>query len=127
MWREIRDSALKNFGIRLTSNYLRKRFLSIAGRTEMPVNDWDFLAGHKQTLGNHAEAYQLEDYSALVQEYTTYLLPYLSITEPRDPLEERQLVKTSPEYEQLRKENQELKIRLDTLTKLLQEKITWKE
>jgi hypothetical protein len=119
LWREIRDFALKTFGLRLTSTYLRKRFLSIAGKTEMPVNDWDFLAGHKQTLGNHAEAYQLEDYSGLIQEYTTYLLPYLSITEPKDPLEAKQLIRASPQLEQLQKENQELKERILKLTCLL--------
>jgi hypothetical protein len=124
LWREIRDFSLKTFGIRLTSTYLRKRFLSIAGRTEMPVNDWDFLAGHKQTLGNHAEAYQLEDYSTLIQEYTTYLLPYLSITEPRDPFEAKQLLKPSIGLEQLQKENQELREQILKLTKLLTEKLS---
>ena len=118
LWREIRDFSLKTFGIRLTSTYLRKRFLSIAGKTEMPVNDWDLLAGHKQTLGNHAEAYQLEDYSALIREYTRYLLPYLSITEPRDPLEAKEITK-SPDLDRLLKENAELKEQIIQLTKLL--------
>jgi len=58
----------------------------MAARTTMPANEWDYLAGHKQRLGNHAEAYQLEDHSTLVKDHQ-YLVPYLSITEPRDPLE----------------------------------------
>ena len=88
----------------------------------MPVNDWDFLAGHKQTLGNHAEAYQLEDYSALIQEYTRYLLPYLSITQPRDPLEAKEITK-SPDLDRLLKENAELKEQIIRLTKLLTERL----
>jgi hypothetical protein len=123
LWREIRGFALENFGIRFTSNYLRKRFLFIAGRTEMPVNDWDFLAGHKQTLGSHAEAYQLEDYSTLTEEYTTYLLLYLSIAEPKDPLEAKQLVKASPKLEQLRLENAGLRDQILKLSKLLTDRM----
>jgi hypothetical protein len=46
----------------------------------MPVNSWDYLMGDKPSLGHHAEAYALEDYSDLIAEYEQCLAPYLSIS-----------------------------------------------
>ena len=57
----------------------------MASKTAMPVNSWDYLMGDKPSLGHHAEAYALEDYSGLVEEYDRYLEPYLSISEIREP------------------------------------------
>ena len=85
LWREIRQLAIGQFGIRLTSHYLRKRFATIASKTAMPVNSWDYLMGDKPSLGHHAEAYALEDYSGLVEEYDRYLAPYLSIPDICEP------------------------------------------
>jgi len=85
LWREIRQFAISKFGIRLTSHYLRKRFATIASKTTMPVNSWDYLMGDKPSLGHHAEAYALEDYSGLVEEYDRYLAPYLSIPDMKEP------------------------------------------
>ncbi len=76
---------MSQFGIRLTSHYLRKRFATIASKTAMPVNSWDYLMGDKPSLGHHAEAYALEDYSGLAEEYDRYLAPYLSISDIHEP------------------------------------------
>ena len=85
LWREIRQFAIEQFGIRLTSHYLRKRFATIASKTGMPVNSWDYLMGDKPSLGHHAEAYALEDHAGLIQEYDRYLAPYLSIPDMHEP------------------------------------------
>jgi integrase len=85
LWREIRQTALEQFNVRLTSHYLRKRFHTIAGKTPMPINSWDYLMGDKQTAGHNANTYTLEDFTSLVNEYDRYLRPYLSITQPKEP------------------------------------------
>jgi integrase len=122
LWREITKFAAKNFGIRLTATYMRKRFLSIAKLTPMPANDWDFLAGHKQKVGNYAHHYQLEDDTQLVEEYEKYLAPFLSISDPREPDNPKEPFNNS-ELKELRTENQELKEQILKLTKLLTERI----
>jgi hypothetical protein len=85
LWRQITNYARSKHGVRLTSHYLRKRFHTIAQKTPMPVNDWDFLMGDKLEVGHGASAYTLEDWSELIEEYGRYLAPYLSITDLRDP------------------------------------------
>jgi integrase len=97
LWREIRGLTLEGFGIRLTSHYLRKRYASIAAKTRMPVNSWDYLMGDKPSLGHHAEAYSLEDYSSLVEEYDRYLAPCLPIKNHKEPDEPISLVRQTPE------------------------------
>lgn len=90
LWREIRGHTMAHFKLRMTSHYLRKRFASIAAKTRMPVNSWDYLMGDKPSLGHHAEAYSLEDYSGLVNEYDRFLAPFLPIKnhkEPDEPIE----------------------------------------
>jgi hypothetical protein len=47
LWREITTFALDKYGVGLTSHYLRKRFHSIAQKTAMPVNDWDYFDGRQ--------------------------------------------------------------------------------
>jgi hypothetical protein len=118
LWREITKLALSRFQIRLTSHYLRKRFHTISGKTVMPVNEWDYLMGDKQSYGHNAGTYTLEDFSSLVKDYDHYLAPYLSISNPREPDEPKEPIGTS-EIEQLHKENAELKDELIKLTKLL--------
>lgn len=119
LWREIRDYSLKNFGVRLTSTYIRKRFISIANLTRMNVNDWDYLSGHSQTRGSQANHYQLEDLDRLARTYDTLLMPYLSIEQPRDPEEAVNPINTNTVIEQLQKENFDLKDQILKLTKLL--------
>jgi hypothetical protein len=85
LWKQITDYARSNHGVRLTSHYLRKRFHTIAQKTPMPVNDWDFLMGDKLEVGHGTSAYTLEDWSELVQEYGRYLAPYLSLSDLKDP------------------------------------------
>lgn len=85
LWKQITNYARVKHGVRLTSHYLRKRFHTIAQKTSMPVNDWDFLMGDKLEVGHGASAYTLEDWSEMVQEYERYLAPYLSLTDLRDP------------------------------------------
>jgi hypothetical protein len=85
IWREITKLALDRFGTRITSHYLRKRFHTIAGKSAMPVNSWDYLMGDKQTHGHNAGTYTLEDFSELVQEYDKFLAPYLPVGNPRTP------------------------------------------
>jgi len=123
IWREITKLALAKFGVRLTSHYLRKRFHTIAGKTTMPVNSWDYLMGDKQSLGHNARTYTLEDFAELINEYDRFLAPYLSIGEakeadaPKDPM--RSSAKTD-EIEALRKENAELKTQLIENNRLMQ-------
>jgi hypothetical protein len=104
LWRDITKLAIREFGTHLTSHYLRKRFHTIAGKTPMPVNSWDFLMGDKQSLGHEAGTYTLEDYSGLVKEYDKYLEPYLSIRNPREPDEPNEPFENK-QLEQLRKEH----------------------
>jgi hypothetical protein len=85
LWKQITNYARSKHGVRLTSHYLRKRFHTIAQKTPMPVNDWDFLMGDKLEVGHGASAYTLEDWSELIEEYGRYLAPYLSLTDLRDP------------------------------------------
>jgi hypothetical protein len=121
LWREITQLVLTKFGIHISSHYLRKRFHTVAGKTAMPVNSWDYLMGDRQSHGHNAGTYTLEDFSELVNEYDRYLAPYLSISNPtepdggREPLQEDRL-------EQLRRENQELKEQIIKLSKVLTEK-----
>jgi hypothetical protein len=51
----------------------------------MPVNEWDYLMGDRQTYGHNAGAYTLEDFSSLVTDYDKYLRAYLSIQNPKEP------------------------------------------
>ncbi|HEV2139450.1 MAG TPA: hypothetical protein VGR53_11495 [Nitrososphaerales archaeon] len=124
LWRKITRLALDKYGTRLTSHYLRKRFHTLAGKTAMPVNSWDYLMGDKQTHGHNAGTYTLEDFSELVHEYDKYLAPYLSIEEPKELDDPKDPFKTTAELEQLRQENKELREHLLSLTKLLNEQLT---
>jgi hypothetical protein len=118
LWAEITKLALSKFGIRLTSKYLRKEFTAKAKKTPMPPNDWDFLAGHKQKIGNQAHHYDPEDDASLVREYDKYLAPYLGMNNTREPDEAGTPFKDS-ETEQLRAKVAELTEQILQLTKLL--------
>jgi hypothetical protein len=85
LWKQITNYARSKHGVRLTSHYLRKRFHTIAQKTPMPVNDWDFLMGDKLEVGHGANAYTLEDWSELIEEYGRYLAPYLSLSDLKNP------------------------------------------
>jgi len=122
LWRDITKLAETKFGVRLTSHYLRKRFHTIAGKTAMPVNSWDYLMGDKQSHGHEAGTYTLEDFSDLVREYDRYLTPYLGLGDIREP-DDAGTPFREIELEQLNKENQELKDQLVKLTRLLTEKL----
>ena len=121
LWREIRGLTLESFGIKLTSHYLRKRFATIAAKTRMPVNSWDYLMGDKPSLGHHAEAYSLEDYSSLVEEYDRYLAPLLPIENHREPDEPVNLLRQVPETTALLKTVEALQEIIKTLTRQLTE------
>ena len=121
LWREIREITLESFGIRLTSHYLRKRFASIAAKTRMPVNSWDYLMGDKPSLGHHAEVYSLEDYSSLVEEYDRYLAPCLPIKNHKEPYDPLGLVKQTPDINSLLKTIDTLQETIKTLTLQLAE------
>jgi hypothetical protein len=123
LWREITKHALNKFGIRLTSKYCRKEYVAKAKKTPMPPNDWDFLAGHKQKVGNQAHHYDPEDDDNLIKEYDRYLAPYLGLGNTREPDEAADPFR-NPQFEQLQKENQELKEQILKLTKLLTERLT---
>jgi hypothetical protein len=122
LWREITKVAAQQFGIHLTANYMRKRFVSIAKLTPMPPNDWDFLAGHKQRVGNWAHHYQLEDDKQLIEEYGRHLAPFLSIENPTEPNDPIQPIK--PELEQLRRQVAELTTLNLRLANLLTKRLT---
>jgi hypothetical protein len=123
IWREITTLALAKFGVRMTSHYLRKRFHTIAGKTTMPVNSWDYLMGDKQSLGHNAGTYTLEDFADLIAEYDRFLAPYLSIGEPKEPDEPRAPIQGSPkanELELLRRQNDELKAQIIENNRIMQ-------
>jgi integrase len=122
LWREITKVAAHQFGIHLTANYMRKRFVSIAKLTPMPPNDWDFLAGHKQRVGNWAHHYQLEDDNQLVEEYEKFLAPFLSISDPKEPYAPKEPL-GNKQLELILKENTELREQILKLLGLLTE--TW--
>ncbi len=124
LWREITKFAYAEFGVRFTSHYLRKRFHTIAGKTRMPVNSWDYLMGDKQSWGHEAGTYTLEDFTELVQEYDRFLAPYLSIENPTEPDDPKEPFAESALFENLHRENQELKEQIIRLTRLLTEKLT---
>ncbi len=118
LWREITKHALANYGIRLTSKYLRKEYTAKAKKTPMPANDWDFLAGHKQKVGNQAHHYDPEDDTSLVKEYDRYLAPYLGLGNTKEPDEPSEPFKNN-QIDQLIKENAELKEQILKLTAIL--------
>ncbi len=118
LWREITVQTLSKFGIYISSHYLRKRFHTIAGKTAMPVNSWDYLMGDKQSHGHNAGTYTLEDFSNLVQEYDRFLMPFLSISDPREPDGPSEPY-TSKQLERLLNENLRLRAQVLTLTRLL--------
>ncbi len=118
LWKDITQLATSKFGTHITSHYLRKRFHTIAGKTAMPVNSWDYLMGDKQSHGHEATTYTLEDFSELVKEYSKYLAPYLSIGNPKEPDESKEPTKDY-EQEQLRRENARLKDQLLKLTQFI--------
>jgi len=68
----------QRYQIRLTLHYFRKRFATIADKTLMSPNDWDFLMGSKQDTGHEASIYQLDDITALETAYSKYLEPFLA-------------------------------------------------
>jgi hypothetical protein len=123
IWREITKLALDRFGVRLTSHYLRKRFHTIAGKTVMPVNSWDYLMGDKQSWGHNAGTYTLEDFTDLINEYDRFLAPYLSVGEPKEPDAPRDPIRSSAqaiEVESVRRENAELKAQLIENNRIMQ-------
>jgi len=123
LWREITTFAFEKYGVRLTSHYLRKRFHSIAQKTVMPVNDWDYLMGDKMTAGHEADTYTLEDWTEIVNEYDRYLAPYLSIANPTNPFQPVEPISQSKLLEALRDENAELKGLVLKLSKLLSDNL----
>lgn len=84
LWRDITEYAANHHGVRLTSHYLRKRFHSIAQRTPMPVNDWDYLMGDKIQQGHSAESYTLHDPTDIIMEYDRFLARPLSLVDPKE-------------------------------------------
>ena len=118
LWREITAFALQEYGVRLTSHYLRKRFHSIAQKTAMPVNDWDYLMGDKMSAGHEANTYTLEDWTELINEFDRYLAPYLSLREPRDPLDAKEPIEVGQNV--LLQTIQELKHTIANQNKLLE-------
>jgi len=84
LWREITRYALAKHGVRLTSHYLRKRFHTIAQKTAMPVNHWDYLMGDSMKEGHEAEIYTLDDDTEIIQEYGRFLAPRLSLSNPQE-------------------------------------------
>jgi hypothetical protein len=84
LWRQITRYAYEKYGVRLTSHYLRKRFHSIAQKTAMPVNHWDYLMGDSMKEGHEAGVYTLDDDTEIIQEYDRFLAPRLSLSDPQD-------------------------------------------
>jgi hypothetical protein len=125
LWRQITKYALDNHGVRLTSHYLRKRFSSIAQKTPMPTNSWDFLMGDKMRAGHEANVYTLEDWSEIVREYDRYLAPFLSLSNPQDPLQTSDPIRQdNDELTKLRQLVQEQAQQIIQLTKLLTQRLS---
>jgi hypothetical protein len=124
LWRDITNLAADRFGVRLTSHYLRKRFHTIAGKTAMPVNSWDYLMGDKPAYGHNADTYTLQDFNDLIAEYDRFLAPYLSINVPKEPDEPRSRINDSDNLEAAQKRIAELTEQVLKLTVLLADNLT---
>ncbi|MDG6921407.1 MAG: hypothetical protein JRN59_07755 [Nitrososphaerota archaeon] len=122
LWKQITRHASQAFGVRLTSHYLRKRFHTIAGKTAMPVNSWDYLMGDKQSWGHGAETYTLEDFGELIQEYDRHLARLLPIS-PEETERIGEPFGKERALAEVMKENTKLKERLLNLTKMLEESL----
>jgi hypothetical protein len=120
LWKEITKYANRTFGVRLTSHYLRKRFHTIAGKTAMPVNSWDYLMGDKLSWGHGAETYTLEDFDELVREYDHFLAPSLPIETEHTTTEPR--VEGLENLELLRRENAALRDQVLRLSNIISTK-----
>jgi integrase len=118
LWQEITKWTTEHYGIHLTSQYCRKEFQAKAKKTQMPPNDWDFLMGHKQKVGNQAHHYDAEDDPTLIHEYDQYLAPYLGLGNTREP-DEAETPFRNDELEQLQRENAQLKGQILKLAQLL--------
>ncbi len=118
LWQEITNWTTEHFGIHLTSQYCRKEFEAKAKKTPMPPNDWDFLMGHKQKVGNQAHHYDPEDDPALIREYDRYLAPYLGLGNTREP-DEAGTPSKDNQLEQLKQENAQLKEQILKITQIL--------
>ena len=80
LWHDITIYAASKYNVRLTSHYLRARFSTIASRTPMDVNEWDYLAGCKKPKGHDADRYNLTFLDDnLLPDYKRYLLKRLAI------------------------------------------------
>jgi len=74
LWKQITKYVKANYNIRLTSHYLRKRFATIASKTPMDMNQWDYLMGTKKSKGHDASIYNLTILDDLIKDYDTYLV-----------------------------------------------------
>ena len=115
VWKTITKLAQRKYNVRLTSHYWRKRFESIAETIpadKMNPNHWIILLGEKPKVGHMPDIYSLMTNQQVINEYEQYLAPRLNLTK------DNATAKPS-EIEQLRTENNELRERLDNITKLL--------
>jgi len=79
LFRQTTITIKQQFGAEITAHYFRKRFATIADKTKMSPNDWDYLMGSKMRTGHDADTYQLEDNTRLIQDYAQLLEPALAI------------------------------------------------
>lgn len=111
MWKHITHVAGKQFGVHLTSHYLRARFQTIASHTPMDVNDWDYLQGSKKSKGHEANRYSLTYLQEkIIPDYKHFLIQKLAIDSDHTDAD---LFKPAQDPEK-----EELKRQLQQLTKL---------
>lgn len=79
-WKKITAFAKREYNVKLTSQYLRKRFHGIAERTAMTENLWISLIGERPKKGHLPDVYSPKFIDDLAQEYALYLQERLTLS-----------------------------------------------
>ena len=83
LFRTITKLSEQEYGIHLTSHYLRKRFETICETipaSEMNPNHWLILMGAKPSYGHRPDIYSLRSDEQLAKEWEAHLLPRLNLS-----------------------------------------------
>ena len=118
LFQHITKIARERHSVRFISHYLRKRFQTIGETTnadDMSPNEWTTLMGDKPKFGHIPDIYSLMEQRKIIEDYEEFLVPRLKLGQKQ--------VKAESKTEKLERENLELKSCLDSLLKMLEERI----